>query len=138
MENKNQQQTDELYKNREWARNKSIAYFNSLNAAINLVTARGTNFQTDEALLEKIDYFKTIFIEKHNEYYLSTIVAPRVAYDKTTAPKKLKLAKTMLALEKVWLGLSADERNDDENIALKNKLKEKFTPKVVPPEQKSV
>lgn len=128
--NDEQKKTDELYKNREWARNKSIAYFNSLNAAINLVTAKGTNFQTNEELLAKIDEFKNHFIEKHNAYYLSTIVAPRAAYDKTAAPKKLKLAKTLKALEKTWLGLSADERNDDENIALKDSLKLKLAPKV--------
>lgn len=105
---------DIVMKDAQFRKNFSIAYFNSLNNAINLVTAQGVRFSTDEKMLEEIIKYQMFFMDRHNEYYARMIVNVGVHFDKKKTIARLQAAVSKSELTAIWLSLSEDERQDEE------------------------
>ena len=137
MNNDTNQQ--KLIQDAQWRKGMSIAYFNSLNASISLVTAQGTRFGSEDEMLESINKYKNHFIEQHNMYYTKNIAPIGVQVNIKGAIAKAQEAKTLEELKAVWLKFSELERQNPEIKSAVNILKETYkvpthtieTPKVL-------
>lgn len=122
-ENKNQ---DLLIRDAQFRKGLSISYFNALNNAIQLVTANGVRFASEQELLDKVDKYQQIFIEKHNEYYARVIASVGVHFDTKKTIARLKACTTQGELKMVWISLSEDERQDKAIQEVAYALRESF------------
>lgn len=117
---------DIVMKDAQFRKNFSIAYFNSLNNAINLVTAQGVRFTSDEKMLEEIIKYQMFFMDRHNEYYARMIANVGVHFDKNKTLERLRGAISKPELTAVWLSLSEDERQDPEIKKVAYELRSTF------------
>ena len=119
----NLKEHEEIIRSAQYRKGLSIAFFNATNASIEL--CKGLNIYTEETKA-KIVELRNWFLEEHKKYYTEVIMNIGKHYDLKTTIEKLNKATTIEELKNVWVGLSEDERQDDEVIKEKNKLKEKY------------
>jgi hypothetical protein len=119
-------ENNEILKNAQYRKSLSIAYFNSVNSAIELVS----NFYPKDEKIEDIK--KTIvdwrdwFLEEHKNYHATVIANIGANYKAEESIKKLQKAKDINELKTVWVGLSEDERRDGQIREELNKLKNSY------------
>jgi len=92
----------------------SIAYFNSTNSAINMV-ANIVDLRTakTEDVKDTLVFWRDWFLNEHKEYRLRELETMRANIPVADAFVKLRNAKTVEELKKVWVKLTQDERNTD-------------------------
>lgn len=116
---------DKILRNAQYRKGLSIAFFNSTNAAMNILG----QFKEDDNVedwKESIQYWRNWFLEEHKEYYVNVIANVGKAYDAPETIKKIKKTKTLEDLHLLWIALSEDERRDGEIIKVKDEMKQKY------------
>ena len=126
MENSQQ---DKLIRDAQYRKGLSIAFFNSLNSAISLVSP-ATQYLTPDEIKNRVKMYRDYFLEEHKNYYATVIANVGVNYNAEEAIKKLQAVKSKEELHIVWLNFSADERADTEisKVAQQEKQKYEKTP----------
>jgi len=116
---------DNVLKDAQYRKGLSIAYFNSLNASIELAKVMFPDMEgvdTKAFISEWRDYF----LEEHKNYYANVIAKVGTNYKPEVAKTKLINAKSIDELKVVWQSLSEDERRDKDIIILTQSLKKKY------------
>lgn len=125
---------EKLLRDAQYRKGASIAYFNSLNSAITLVTAYLPKTASMEKRMAMIDEIKEKFLDKYKDYYATTVAQIGAPYSATDTIIKVRATKTQEELRKLYREMSEDERKDgdirkvvDERLAelKKNDTKEK-------------
>jgi len=119
---------DKILQNAQYRKSLSIAYFNAINAAIELVK-KITPELNDTDVKHEIVNWRNFFLEEHKKYYATVIANIGVNYRADETIAKLKKVESLEGLKNAWLALSEDERRDGEIIKVKNELKEKYEKK---------
>ena len=101
---------DQLIRDGQYRKGMSIAYFNSLNAAIEL--AKKLDKISREDLKVFISEWRDWFLDEHAEYYGKVIAKIGVPYDIKESIKKLQVTENYKDLNTAWRNLSEDERHD--------------------------
>lgn len=114
---------EDILKSAQYRKGLSIAYFNSLNAAIELCK---TNILSEEEMQNKISFWQEWFLEKHKNYYATVIANVGVNYRAEDTIVQLNEAKNLDELKSKWLSISEDERRDGSIIKVKEELKKKY------------
>lgn len=104
---------EKILKDAQYRKGLSIAYFNSLNAAIEITKDLAKNLSLEDAK-KLIANWRDHFLEEHKEYYARVIAKIGTSYNPVEAIKKLSETKDMASLRSTWLSLSEDERRDEE------------------------
>lgn len=113
---------DKILKDAQYRKSLSIAYFNSLNSAIELVDKKKSKTQ----LKKDIAYWRDWFIQEHKKHYKKVIENVGEPFVVEDTLKKIRKTKTRSELLKVWVGLSQDERNNKQIKSEVTKLKNKY------------
>ncbi len=113
---------DKMLRDAQYRKGQSIAYFNSLNTAVALVTATVPKTMKMEARLALIDEIKEQFLVKYRDYYETNVAKSGANYNPVTSIMELRSAKTMEELRSAWTDMSEDERRDGDVIKVKNEL----------------
>ena len=111
---------EKLFKDAQYRKGLSIAFFNASNCATELVKAEG------EITKEKFVEWRDWLLAEHAKYYAETIAKVGVAYNRETTILKLNAVSSYEELREVWTKLSEDERRDEEIIKVVKELKEKY------------
>ncbi len=118
---------EKVIKDLQYRKGLSIAYFNSLNSAISLVTTDPVSRSGGQkAILETIAFYQEHFLKNYNTYYSTVISNVGVNYDKKKSLEKLSKVVSKEGLKKVWIMLSEDERRDPDILKVARELKEKY------------
>lgn len=129
---------DQALKDAQYRKGLSIAYFNSVNSAITmmsplitkLVTDIGPEKMDDEtrmmAIKASIRVWRDWFLEEHKQHYLKNISNAGLPFDVTETIERIKKAQNMDELSLIWASLSADERHVHDVVSLVAELKAKF------------
>lgn len=119
---------DKILKDAQYRKGLSIAYFNSINASIELAKVMFPEMDGVDVKAFITEY-RDWFLEEHKKYYANVISKIGTNYDTKESIKKLESAKTLEDMQDVWRGFSEDERRDGEirkvALALKKKYNEK-------------
>jgi len=126
---------EQALKDAQYRKSLSIAYFNSVNSAIALVTPTVLTVvssvepdQAKKAIQEFIVEWRDWFLEEHKAHYLKTVAQVGTTYDKQKAIDRLKETKEKSELQKVWVALSEDERRDGDIRKVCNELLKEYDP----------
>ncbi len=134
-------ENDKILKDAQFRKGLSIAYFNSLNSAIEMVKLESTQkILTNkkgkkqkikvDSLDGRVEYWKKVFIENHKNYYAKVIAQVGTDYDPKESIAKLEATKTLEDLQFVWRSLSAKERKDGDIIKVAQKLRKTYDEKI--------
>lgn len=115
---------EKLLKDAQYRKGLSIGFFNATNSAIEMVKAEG------EITKDNFIAWRDWFLTEHAKYYAETIAKIGLAYDPQEAIKKLRAVSDLDELSGVWIGLSEDERRNEEIIKVVKELKDKFYEKI--------
>ncbi len=119
---------DKILKDAQYRKGLSIAYFNSINASIELAKVMFPEMDGVDVKAFITEY-RDWFLEEHKNYYANVISKIGTNYDTKESIKKLESVKTLEDMQDVWRGFSEDERRDGEirkvALALKKKYNEK-------------
>ena len=107
---------EKLIRDAQWRKGASIAYFNALNNAV-LLVAHGI------IPISEVGEYKNIFIKQHDEYYKDVIANIGMTADPKIYIEKLKSAKTIEELKKVWVSLPQDARSNKDVSKVAQELK---------------
>lgn len=113
-----------LLSNAQYKKSLSISFFNSLNAAIEIIKCRYSEMP-EKDVKEKIAEWRDWFISEHAKYYEENILNIGV-YNSKDSIEKLNATTSLEELTNVWMSFSEDERRDGDIIKLKNELKLKY------------
>lgn len=92
----------------------SIAYFNSINSAIALVSPI-IDKETDlNVVLEKVFEIRDKMLDEYAKYHKNVIQSIGANYKAEDTIKKVEAVKTKQELSDLWKMLSEDERRDGE------------------------
>ena len=116
---------EKLIKDAQFRKGLSIAYFNSLNASIELAKVMFPDMVGVDAKAF-IAEWRDWFLSEHAKYYSEVISKVGVNYNPKTTIEKLNATKNKVELNDVWISLSADERKDDEIRKVAIDLKKKY------------
>jgi hypothetical protein len=119
---------DKILKDAQYRKGLSIAYFNSLNAAIEMIKTVHSSHLNGigyDLIKKEVAEWRDFFLDEHKEYYARVIAKVGTNYNAEEAIKRLKSTKTLEDLRNVWQSLSEDERQDKEIVAVKDALKKK-------------
>lgn len=116
---------EKLMKDMQWRKGLGIAYFNGLNAAIEFAKINGMSGVMDPKKF--VTDWRDFFIEEYKKYYLEVISQVGTNFVASETIAVIQKAKTVEELKAVWLGLSADERANNEILKVKNQLKKKLS-----------
>lgn len=114
---------NEIIKSAQYRKGLSISYFNSVNAAIEIIKLLPKKKTIDKRAFEK---WRDYFLNEHTKYYGEVIANIGTNYKASDSIAKLKKAKTLDELKSVWISFSEDERRDGEIIAETKRLKVNF------------
>jgi multidrug efflux pump subunit AcrB len=103
---------EKLLRDAQYRKGASIAYFNSLNSAITLVTATAPKTLSMEKKLAMIEEIKLAFLDKYKDYYATTVAQIGAPYSATDTIIKVRATKTQEELRKLYREMSEDERKD--------------------------
>lgn len=116
---------DQVIKDAQYRKGLSIAYFNSLNAAIELAKTIPVGTPA-EYVMDSIRKWRDMFLDEHKTYYASVIANVGTNYKPEETIKKLKTSRTVEELRIAWQLLSEDERQNKEIIKFVKELKAKY------------
>ena len=116
---------ERILKDAQFRKGLSIAYFNSLNAAISLIST-DKEYYDEKELKEKITQYRDWFLDEHKRYYSEVIAQIGVNYIAKDTIEKLNGTTNLEELKSVWLSLSEDERRDGSILEVKSELKIKY------------
>lgn len=128
---------DTLIRDAQYRKGLSIAYFNAVNAAIEMCKA------TSNVTIENFYKWRDLLIEEHNDYYGKVIAQVGSPIDAKATIARLQKTTDKPTLTAVWMSLSEDERQHPEIKTVAYGLREKYlnpvvaTPKVAKPKKKS-
>ena len=120
------EKSEQIIKDAQYRKGLSIAYFNSLNAAIELVTFALPPNTSEVAVRDAVARWRDWFLSEHETYYATVIARIGVPYNVVESIEKLKATKNLAELKKVWLNFSEDERQDEEIIKVTNQIKKSY------------
>ena len=103
---------EKLLRDAQYRKGASIAYFNSLNSAITLVTATAPKTLSMEKKLAMIEEIKLAFLDKYKDYYATTVAQIGAPYSATDTIIKVRATRTQEELRKLYREMSEDERKD--------------------------
>jgi hypothetical protein len=112
---------DKIIKDAQYRKGLSIAYFNAINAAIELVKLEEHKSENDRK--SRLAFWRDWLLEEHKSYYANVIAKVGVSYNPDETKKKLSKAKSVEELRSMWLSLSEDERRDQVIIEFAQGLK---------------
>lgn len=106
----------------------SIAYFNSTNSAIAMVTAPRALLETEtvEQTRAKIVEWRDWFLVEHKAYRQRELETMRANIPVGTAIEKLKATTNLVDLKAVWATLTQDERNQADILAEAQAQRKKY------------
>lgn len=102
----------------------AIAFYNATNNAIEMVKLQTAT--TTEDAQEKIVKWRDWFLSEHAKYREEVTEKIGAVVQVGTAKDKLKATKNVAELQKAWLTLTQDERQDPDVYRLCQELKEKY------------
>lgn len=117
---------DKIWKDINYRKGMSIAFFNATNAAIEFAKINGMAGILDPKKF--IAEWRDWFIEEHRVYYATVIANIGVNYKAEDSIAKLKATKTLEDLQTTWRLFSADERKDAEIIKVAQELRKSYGP----------
>lgn len=118
------EEQDSVIKSAQFRKSLSIAYFSSLNAAIELVKGSETTSDVQKKIIVE---WRDWFLAEHKNYYATVIANVGVNYKAEESIAKLKAVKNLEELKAVWISLSEDERRDSEILKVTQDLKKKYS-----------
>lgn len=118
-----QNEQEKLMKDAQFRKSLSIAFFNSTNSAIELIASGKVNPKEGEGVRELLTYWRDWFLEEHKNYYATVISNIGLNFKVEDSIARLKATQTLEELKSVWIGFSADERQNDEIIKVKEEMK---------------
>lgn len=122
--NKNDKSYDAMMQDAQYRKGLSIAFFNATNNATEIVKLeRGSELNTPEQTQARIIHWRDWLLSEHATYYAQVVMGVGKPYSIVDTIKKLETAKTVDELKDIWLLLSADERDDSEILANKDRIK---------------
>lgn len=116
---------ERIWKDINYRKNLSIAFFNANNLAVTLVST-DKEYYTEEELKTKIVDWRNFFLKEHETYYANVVSPIGCLFDKKETIKLIESATGMEDLKDIWLSISQDERSDDDIIKIKNEIKKKY------------
>lgn len=114
---------DKIIKDAQYRKGLSIAFFNAVNNATQIVELEKANHWSEEQIKERISYWRDWLLEEHKDYYSKVIAQVGLPYNSTETIEKLKKAETKEELRLMWLALSADEKHDGDVLKVAKELK---------------
>lgn len=119
---------DAMMQDAQYRKGLSIAFFNANNNATDIAKLEigylPMNEQSISTLLqERIIFWRDWLLSEHATYYAQVVMGVGKPYSIVDTIKKLETAKTVDELKDIWLLLSADERDDSEILANKDRIK---------------
>lgn len=100
---------DKIIKDAQYRKGLSIAYFNSVNAAIEMTKVNGlVGVDAKKFIAEWRDWF----LEEHKGYYAATIAQIGVPYNPAKSVEWVLATKNVDDLKAVFINMSEDERRD--------------------------
>lgn len=124
--------SEKLIRDAQYRKGLSIAYFNSLNAAVELTKAIIAKGNTEDInknpriVLDMLYKFRDEFIAEHDDYYARVIANVGVSYSVANAVEKLEAVKSLDELRNVWVGFSEDERRDPKIRETAGEVKKRY------------
>lgn len=115
---------DRVIKDAQYRKGLSIAFFNSVNAAIELT--KGFKFANEEEQRKAITETRDWLLDEHKTYYASVIAPVGTNFKPENTLKKIAAVKSLDQLKSVWMSLSEDERRDPTIVDAKNKKKASY------------
>lgn len=112
---------DQALRDAQYRKSLSIAYFNSVNSAIELAKVK-----QPEDIKEFIKEWRDWFIEEHKEHYLKSVAQIGLKYDKDATIKLLQASKDFNELQAKWVAISQDERNDPDIRSAVVKIRKQY------------
>lgn len=123
---KNDDKNQELiFKDAQYRKGLSIAFFNATNAAIEMMKA------TSNVTLDNFHHWRDLLLDEYNAYYARVIASVGEHYDSKVSIKRLQATKTKPELTAVWMSMSEDERRNPEVRKVAYELREKYLIPVV-------
>lgn len=116
---------EKLIRDAQYRKGLSIAYFNSLNASIELAKVMFPDMEGVD-VKSFIKEWRDYFLEEHKTYYANVIANAGKNYDAKKTIGRLKEAKTIDELRDTWRSLSEDERRDGEIKSAVNEMKKTY------------
>ena len=117
---------DKSIKTAQWRKDSSINYFNSLNAALTLLSALNTLNDLDAPAMKKfIVEWRDWFIAEHDKYYDANIANIGI-FDRKLSIARINATTTVDELKRVWISMSQDERVDADILKAKDEKKGKL------------
>lgn len=127
---------DKIIKDAQYRKGLSIAFFNATNAAVEMAK-RVPVGTPDEYVVDLIRKYRDTLLQEHAEYYARVIAQVGATYDTQGAIERIENCNTLEELKKVWILLSADEREDAIIIGAKDNRKKELTEGVTPKPKKA-
>ena len=118
---------DEIIKNAQYRKGLSIAFFNAINNATEIVKLEGIT--KPEEIQERISFWRDWLLEEHKNYYATVIEGVGKNYNIEDSIEKLKNTNTLEELTTAWLLLSEDERRDPEIRKVAGEQRRKYNEK---------
>jgi len=115
---------EKILKDAQFRKGLSIAFFNSTNSAISLVS--NWKYRSKKDAIKEVVKLREFFLKEHAKYYANTIAMVGLTYNPKEVIKRMKMAKTLEELGSLWITLSEDERRDETIVKVKNELKKKY------------
>ena len=115
---------EKILKDAQFRKGLSIAFFNSTNSAISLVS--NWKYRSKKDAIKEVVKLREFFLKEHAKYYANTIAMVGLTYNPKEVIKRMKMTKTLEELGSLWITLSEDERRDETIVKVKNELKKKY------------
>lgn len=136
---------NQVLKDAQYRKTLSIAFFNSVNSAIEMVKfeagqivekkvpAKGAKKVQKKSVFSlegRLEHWRDYFLNQHQVYYSNQIANIGANYKAETTIEFLKEAKTYAELKTKWISISEDERRDGEVIKVVKEIKKKLNENV--------
>lgn len=121
------EQEDTKIKDAQYRKGLSIAYFNAVNSATDVVVAKiraGEKLDRD-SILETLRDVRDTLLADHAKHYLANIATVGVPYKAEDAITRISNAENEKELKKIWFSLTQDERKDPAILEAKEACKKK-------------
>ena len=119
---------EQVIKDAQYRKGLSIAFFNATNNASEIVKLIYADHPQSnlEVIKKDISFWRDWLLEEHKDYYVKVIAGIGLNFDVKETLKKFDSVETLDDLKSVWLSLTQDERQNQEVVAVKNKLRIKY------------
>lgn len=121
---KEQENEDKALKDGQYRKSLSIAFFNAINTAIELVKLE--DLKTDEDKKDRLVFWRNWLLQEHRSYHTTVISRVGINYDPKVTIEKIKKTTNLDQLKAVFLSLYEDERRDPDILKVVHALKKKY------------